>query len=75
VGILPKQYFYLLNFFCRGIAQVTGHAALLSSYSRYTETVKQNPAITYINCQYYLPIFITWSLLKNKVLVLRTWVG
>jgi hypothetical protein len=35
---LPKQYFYLLNFFCTGVAQVTGHAALLSSYSGYTES-------------------------------------
>jgi len=38
----------------------------------HTETVKQNGAITYIDCQYYLPIFIAWSLLKSKVLVLRT---
>jgi len=36
---LPKEYFYLLNFFCRGNAQVTGHAALLSSYSGYTESI------------------------------------
>ena len=41
----------------------------------HTETAKQNEAITYINSQYYLPIFITWSLLKSKGLVLRTWVG
>lgn len=40
----------------------------------HTETVKQNGAITYITCQYYLPVFIT-SLLRNKVLLLRTWVG
>lgn len=25
----------------------------------HTETVKQNGAITYLDCQYYLPIFIT----------------
>jgi hypothetical protein len=40
----------------------------------HTETVKQNGAIMFMDCQYYLPIFITWSLLKSKVLVLRTWV-
>jgi hypothetical protein len=39
------------------------------------KTVKQNGAITSIDCQFYLPIFITWSLFKSKVLVLRTWVG
>jgi hypothetical protein len=31
----------------------------------HTETVKLNGAIMYIDCQYYLPIFITWSLLKS----------
>jgi hypothetical protein len=40
-----------------------------------TETVQQNGTITYIDCQYYLPIFIIWSLLKSKVLELRIWVG